>query len=71
MLELAGIENMPEQFESVSLLSLGNATAGEMMTGTGREEFLYEYYWEYDFPHTPTTFAIRTPDYKLIQYHGV
>ena len=70
-MELAGIENMPEQFEGVSLLSLGNATAGEMMTGTGREEFLYEYYWEYDFPHTPTTFAIRTPDYKLIQYHGV
>ena len=41
VLELAGIENMPEQFEGVSLLSLGNATAGEMMTGTGREEFLY------------------------------
>lgn len=36
-----------------------------------RDEFLYEYYWEYNYPHTPTTFALRTDRYKLIQYHGV
>ena len=71
VLDLAGIENMPEQYEGVSLLPQRNTTAAEIITGSGREEFLYEYYWEYDFPHTPTTFAIRTPDYKLIQYHGV
>jgi N-acetylglucosamine-6-sulfatase len=33
--------------------------------------FLYEYYWEYAFPHTPTTFALRGDRYKLIMYHGV
>lgn len=33
--------------------------------------FLYEYYWEYTFPHTPTTFALRGDRYKLIMYHGI
>jgi arylsulfatase A-like enzyme len=32
---------------------------------------LYEYYWEFNYPSTPTTFALRTDDYKFIQYHGV
>jgi N-acetylglucosamine-6-sulfatase len=34
-------------------------------------ELLYEYYWEYAFPHTPTTFALRGDRYKFIFYHGV
>jgi N-acetylglucosamine-6-sulfatase len=34
-------------------------------------DFLYEYYWEYAFPHTPTTFALRDDRYKFIYYHGV
>jgi N-acetylglucosamine-6-sulfatase len=34
-------------------------------------EFLYEYFWEYAFPHTPTTFALRGDRYKYIFYHGV
>lgn len=34
-------------------------------------EFLYEYYWEPAFPHTPTTFSIRDDRYKYIYYHGV
>lgn len=34
-------------------------------------EFLYEYYWEYAFPHTPTTFALRGDRYKYVFYHGV
>jgi len=33
--------------------------------------FLYEYYWEYAFPHTPTVFALRTDQYKYIYYHGI
>ena len=36
-----------------------------------RQNLLYEYYWEYNFPHTPTTFALRTQRYKFIQYHGI
>ena len=37
----------------------------------GSEPFLYEYYWECNFPHTPTQFALRGDRYKYIFYHGV
>ena len=36
-----------------------------------REQIFYEYYWEYDFPMTPTTFGIRDSRYKYIRYHGI
>ena len=37
----------------------------------GGEAFLYEYYWERNFPQTPTTFALRDDRYKFIRYHGL
>lgn len=36
-----------------------------------RDEILYEYCWEWNFPQTPTQFALRTDRYKYIFYHGV
>lgn len=36
-----------------------------------REHILYEYHWEWNFPATPTMFAIRTQRYKYVYYHGV
>lgn len=33
--------------------------------------FLYEYYWEHAFPHTPTAFALRGDRFKYVYYHGV
>lgn len=36
-----------------------------------RDHILYEYHWEWNFPATPTNFAIRTDRYKYIYYHGV
>lgn len=36
-----------------------------------REQFLYVYYWEKNFPQTPTTFALRTPKAKYITYYGL
>ena len=36
-----------------------------------RKELLYEYYWERNFPQTPTVFALRGERYKFIRYHGV
>ncbi len=36
-----------------------------------RSSFLYEYFWEWAFPQTPTTFALRTDTHKLIVTHGV
>lgn len=36
-----------------------------------KDKAFYEYYWEYDFPQTPTMFAVRTDRYKYIFNHGV
>jgi arylsulfatase A-like enzyme len=36
-----------------------------------RDKIYYEYFWEYDFPQTPTMFGVRTDRYKYIQYHGI
>ncbi|MBL7139403.1 MAG: sulfatase [Planctomycetes bacterium] len=36
-----------------------------------RDHILYEYHWEWNFPATPTLFAIRTDRYKYIYYYGV
>jgi len=40
-------------------------------TVSWRKHILYEYYWEWNFPATPTVFAIRTDRYKYIYYHGL
>ena len=36
-----------------------------------RDGLLYEYYWEWNFPMTPTLHAIRTDRYKYIRPYGV
>ena len=36
-----------------------------------RNEVFYEYYWEWNFPHTPTQFALRTDRYKYISSYGL
>lgn len=36
-----------------------------------RESLLYEYYWERNYPHTPTLHALRTDRYKYIRCHGL
>jgi N-acetylglucosamine-6-sulfatase len=36
-----------------------------------RDKIFYEYYWEENFPQTPTTFGIRTDRYKYIRYWGI
>ena len=65
-LELTGADS-PIDMDGASFLGLltGGTAAGE------DREFLYEYYWEYAFPHTPTTFALRGDRYKFVYYHGV
>ena len=66
ILEVAGVAR-EGSFDGRSLYRLAR---GEAVKGW-REELLYEYYWEFNFPSTPTTFALRTDDYKFVQYHGV
>jgi N-acetylglucosamine-6-sulfatase len=36
-----------------------------------RDSFIYTYYWESYFPHTPTVFALRDDRYKFMYYHGI
>jgi hypothetical protein len=36
-----------------------------------RKEFVYEYFWERDFPQTPTVLGLRTDRYSYMEYHGI
>ncbi|HEY0944564.1 MAG TPA: sulfatase [Opitutaceae bacterium] len=36
-----------------------------------RTEFLYEYFWERNFPQTPTLHALRGDRYKYVHVHGL
>ena len=64
-LAAAGLE-VPGGLDGRSLLPL---------LGTGsvewRDSVLYEYYWERNFPHTPTMHALRGERWKYIRYHGI
>lgn len=35
------------------------------------DEIIYEYFWEFNYPHTPTQFAIRDGRWKYVRLHGV
>ncbi len=63
--ELAGLQK-PTYMPGRSFLQL---LRGD--TVTWRDKIFYEYYWEYDFPMTPTVYGVRTNKYKLIRYMGI
>jgi arylsulfatase A-like enzyme len=65
ILALAGVEQAWDMDGTSVLRALQGGAA------SASSEMLYEYYWEYAFPHTPTTFALRGDRYKYIFYHGI
>lgn len=65
LLAAAGLE-APADMEGADFLPL---TRGEPTPW--RRSFIYEYYWERNFPQTPTVHAIREDRYKYIHCHGV
>ena len=65
ILELAGLE-APEYMDGWSFLPL---LQGKEISW--RDVILYEYYWERNFPYTPTIHGIRTDRYKYIHYYGI
>lgn len=65
VLEAAGLA-APEGLDGRSFLGVAQGD-----TDGWRSELLYEYYWERNFPHTPTQHALRTDQYKYIHYHGI
>lgn len=67
-LDVAGV-SAPPIFEGQSAWSLWDGTVNASNWKPG--DFIYEYYWEYNFPQTPTTFAITRGNIKYIQYYGV
>ncbi len=66
ILEAAAIAT-PGQMDGRSFLKLAQ-NGGK---GDWRDALLYEYYWERNFPHTPTIHALRTQRYKYIHYFGI
>jgi N-acetylglucosamine-6-sulfatase len=65
MIDAAGLRP-PAGLDGRSMLPLARDPAAPW-----RQELLYEYYWERNFPHTPTIHALRGDRYKYIRPHGV
>lgn len=65
VLELAGLKKSSKMVgHSFMPLLRGDSTKW-------RDKIFYEYYWEYDFPMTPTVYGVRTDRYKYIRYQGI
>ena len=65
VLEAAGLK-APNHMQGASILPLLSRSETSW-----RDRIFYEYFWEMDFPQTPTMFGVRTERYKYIRYHGV
>ncbi|NNM29905.1 MAG: sulfatase-like hydrolase/transferase, partial [Akkermansiaceae bacterium] len=70
LLEAAGarVPGSAPKFDGRSFLPL---LEGRTPAPPWRDHILYEYHWEWNFPATPTTLAIRTDRWKYVYYHGV
>jgi len=66
ILDLAGVP-VPDHMQGRCFRRLAEGRAVD----DWRSELLYQYYWEWVYPQAPTTFALRTDSFKLIQYHGL
>jgi arylsulfatase A-like enzyme len=65
LIELAGAQ-AATNLNGKSLVSLF-----EKEDPNWNDEVIYEYFWEFNYPHTPTQFAIRDGRWKYIRLHGV
>ena len=65
IMEAMGLQK-PPHMDGQSFLPLA---AGE--TIPWRDYFLYVYYWEPNYPQTPTHFSLRGDQYKYITYYGL
>lgn len=65
ILHAAGVTT-PEYMDGESFLELPNKPDMPW-----RDYFLYVYYWEKNFPQSPTQFALRGDRFKYITYYGL
>ncbi len=63
--EAMGVQK-PPHMDGQSFLALGQGRDIEW-----RNFFLYVYYWEKNYPQTPTQFALRGDRFKYITYYGL
>lgn len=74
---VANIDIAPTIMEAMGLqkpLHMDGESFLPLTQGTSipwREYFLYVYYWEQNYPHTPTHFSIRGNQYKYTTYYGL
>ncbi|TWT79231.1 Arylsulfatase [Planctomycetes bacterium CA13] len=65
ILHAAGLK-APDYMDGMSFLDLPNNPNMKW-----RDYFLYVYYWEKNFPQSPTQFALRGDRFKYITYYGL
>lgn len=65
VLEAAGLRT-PDYMDGSSFMALGEGKKVDW-----RDSFFYVYYWEKNFPQSPTVFALRGDRYKYITYYGL
>jgi N-acetylglucosamine-6-sulfatase len=65
ILHAAGLKT-PDYMDGKSFLNLANEPDADW-----RKYFLYVYYWEKNFPQSPTQFALRGDRFKYITYYGL
>ena len=65
ILEAADLKT-PSHMDGQSFISIAR---GEK--SSWRDYFLYVYYWEKNFPQSPTVFSLRGDQYKYITYYGL
>ncbi|NWF83289.1 MAG: sulfatase [Bryobacteraceae bacterium] len=74
---VAGLDIMPTCLEAAGVAAPSGIDGKSWLQLTRgdnagwRKELLYEYYWERNFPQTPTIFALRGDRYKFIRPHGI
>jgi N-acetylglucosamine-6-sulfatase len=75
---VAGLDIMPTVLDATGIRipqGLDGRSMLPLLAGRGdpqwRKQLLYEYYWERNFPQTPTMHALRTDRYKYIHYYGI
>jgi N-acetylglucosamine-6-sulfatase len=65
ILSAAGLQS-PKTMVGKSILPLLKGDSTQW-----RDKIFYEYFWEYDFPMTPTVFGVRSDKFKYIRYYGI
>ena len=74
---VANIDVAPTIFEAMGLAKpphMDGASILPLARGQDvpwRDYFLYVYYWEKNFPQSPTVFSLRGDTYKYITYYGL